>query len=204
MTLYFNKTAANTWDVNTYVDGALANGAGISTLTFDTDGTLLSATNAAKSAALTNGAATLGIDLDYNSMTQFGSAFGVNTLDQDGFASGQLSGFSVGDDGVILGRYTNGRSQMLGQIALANFTNSQGLRPLGDSRWGETPGSGAPLVGAPGTAGLGAVQSSALEDANIDLTAELVNMITAQRIYQANAQSIKTQDQVLQTLVNLK
>ncbi len=148
--------------------------------------------------------AALAINMDFSGMTQFGSGFGVNTLEQDGFASGQLSGFSIGADGIVLGRYSNGQSQKLGQVALANFTNPQGLQPLGNARWSETPSSGTPLVGAPGTASLGALQSAALEDSNIDLTAELVNMITAQRVYQANAQSIKTQDAVLQTLVSMR
>ena len=207
MTYYFNKAAANTWAVNTYIDGAAANGAGVSVLTFDTQGVLSTATpptNPVKSATLANGAAALSITMDFSAMTQFGSGFGVNSLSQDGFASGQLSGYNIGADGIILGRYTNGQAQKLGQVALSNFTNPQGLSPLGDSMWAETSESGVPLTGAPGTASLGALQSAAKEDSNVDLTAELVNMITAQRVYQANAQSIKAQDAVLQTLVNLK
>ena len=204
MTFYFNKAAANTWVVNTYIDGAAANGAGVSTLTFNSSGGFLGATNPLKTAALTNGAAPLSITMDFSKMTQFGSAFGVNSLAQDGYASGQLSGYSIGADGIILGRYTNGQTQQLGQIALTNFANTQGLIPLGDSMFAESPSSGSPLTGAPGTASLGSLQSAAKEDSNVDLTAELVNMITAQRVYQANAQTIKTQDQVLQTLVNLK
>jgi flagellar hook protein FlgE len=207
VTLYFNKTAANIWDCNVYVDGAAANGAGVSTLTFDTQGVLSIATpptNLVKSAALANGAAALSVTMDFHAMTQFGSGFGVNSLAQDGYASGQLSGYNIGSDGIILGRYTNGQSQKLGQVALSNFTNPQGLSPLGDSMWAESSTSGIPLTGPPGTASLGAIQSGAREDSNVDLTAELVNMITAQRVYQANAQSIKAQDAVLQTLVNLK
>jgi flagellar hook protein FlgE len=204
MTYYFNKTAANTWDTNVYIDGAAANGAGVSTLAFSGSGAFTSGTNLVKTAVLPNGAAPLSITMDYTKMTQFGSGFGVNSLSQDGYASGQLSGYNIGADGIILGRYTNGQSKKLGQVALANFTNQQGLKPLGGSMWAESSDSGVPLTGAPGTASLGSLQSSALEDSNVDLTAELVNMITAQRAYQANAQSIKTQDQVLQTLVNLK
>ena len=207
MTYYFNKTAANVWDCNVFLDGAAANGAGVSTLTFDTQGRLSTTTpptNLLKTATLTNGADDLSINLDFDGMTQFGSGFGVNSLSQDGYASGQLSGYDIGTDGVILGRYTNGRTQLLGQIALSNFVNPQGLSPMGDSLWVETADSGVALTGAPGTASLGALQSAAKEDSNVDLTAELVNMITAQRIYQANAQSIKTQDAVMQTLVNLK
>ncbi len=207
MTLYFNKTAANIWDSNIYIDGAAANGAGVSTLTFDPQGVLSTTTpptNLVKTVVLANGAAPLSITMDYSAMTQFGSGFGVNSLSQDGFASGRLSGYNIGGDGIILGRYTNGQSQKLGQVALSNFVNPQGLSPMGDSMWSESATSGIPLTGAPGSASLGAVQSGAKEDSNVDLTAELVNMITAQRVYQANAQSIKAQDAVLQTLVNLK
>jgi len=204
MTLYFNKTAANTWGVSTYVDGAATAG-GVSVLTFNTNGSFLGVTNPTQSATLVNGAATpLAVTLNYAQMTQFGSAFGVNTLNQDGYASGRLNGFNIGADGVILGRYSNGQSQSLGQVALANFVNPQGLQPLGNNQFGDTPTSGAPLVGTPNSASLGVLQSAAVEDSNVDLTAELVNMITAQRVYQANAQTIKTQDQVLQTLVNLR
>jgi flagellar hook protein FlgE len=211
MTMYFNKMASNSWDCRVYVDGKDADlpaGAGVpSTLTFDSQGVLSKVTpptNTAKTAVLTNGAAPLTVTMDYSGMTQFGSGFGVNALSQDGYASGQMSGYNIGSDGIILGRYTNGQSQKLGQVALSNFVNPQGLSPLGDSMWAESSTSGIPLTGAPGTASLGQVQSGAKEDSNVDLTAELVNMITAQRVYQANAQSIKAQDAVLQTLVNLK
>ncbi len=204
ITYYFNKSAANTWDASVYLDGAPANGAGVTTLTFDNSGSYGGASNPVKTAVLTNGADPLSITMDYTGMTQYGSGFGVNSMTQDGFASGQLTGYTIGADGTILGRYNNGRSQTLGQIALVNFNNAQGLKPMGASQWAESSDSGSPLSGAPGTASLGALQSSAKEDSNVDLTAELVNMITAQRVYQANAQSIKTQDAVLQTLVNLK
>jgi flagellar hook protein FlgE len=207
MTFYFNKTANNIWDINTYVDGAAANGVGVSTLTFDPQGVLSTVappTNPVKTAVFANGAAPLSITMDFSKMTQYGSGFGVNELTQDGFASGQLTGYNIGSDGIIVGRYTNGQTQKLGQVSLTNFTNPQGLSPSGDSMWTETTSSGVPLTGAPGTASMGLLQSLAKEESNVDLTAELVNMITAQRVYQANAQSIKTQDAVLQTMVNLK
>ena len=136
--------------------------------------------------------------------TQFGSQFGVNTLTQDGYSSGQLSGFSIGSDGLIQGRYTNGQSRTLGEFLLANFPNPTGLQSIGNNAWNETAASGQPVPGAPGSGNLGVLQSGAVEESNVDLTAELVDMITAQRVYQANAQTIKTQDQVLQTLVNLR
>ncbi|MCX7146383.1 MAG: flagellar hook-basal body complex protein, partial [Sulfuritalea sp.] len=126
-------------------------------------------------------------------------------LTQDGFSAGTLAGFNIGEDGVLLGRYSNGQTKAVGQIVLATFRNSQGLQPLGDNRWAPTSSSGDPLTGAPGSSGqYGALQSSALEDSNVDLTAELVSMITQQRSYQANAQTIKTVDSILQTLVNLR
>lgn len=204
MTLYFNKTAANTWDVNTYLDGAAANGAGVSALSFNADGSYAAATNPTKSAVLTNGAAPLAFDLDFKAVTQFGSVSGVSSLTQDGYTSGRLNGFNVSKDGLVLGRYTNGQAQALGQVALANFNSPTGLQPLGNNQWAETADSGPPLVGTPDSGTLGVLQSAAVEDSNVDLAAELVNLITAQRYYQANAQTIKTQDQVLQTLVNLR
>lgn len=164
------------------------------------------ATSAAATLSVVNpaSAGSQTIDFDFAGTSQFGGSFGVNTLTQDGFASGRLSGFNTSADGTILGRYTNGQSRALAQLVLANFTSPSGLQPLGNNAWAETASSGGPLVGTPGSSSLGVLQSSAVEDSNVDLTAELVNMITAQRVYQANAQTIKTQDQVLQTLVNLR
>lgn len=208
LSTYFLKTAANTWQVFASNDGVQIGAAAVGTLTFRSDGTIdTTATTLpfAISTAVTTGAVTpLVVDLDFTGTTQFGSSFGVNSLAQDGYTSGRLSGFAIGGDGVILGRYTNGQSATLGQVILANFNNPQGLQPLGDNGWAETSTSGVPLVGSPSSGSLGALQSAAVEDSNVDLTAELVNMITAQRVYQANAQSIKTQDAVLQTLVNLR
>ena len=143
-------------------------------------------------------------NLDFSGSTQFGSSFAVNTMLQDGYAAGTLAGFKVGSDGTILGNFTNGQSQVIGQAMLASFRNPQGLQPLGNNVWGQTPDSGAAIPGSPGSSGqFGVLQSAALEDSNVDLTAELVNMITQQRVYQANAQTIKTQDTIMQTLVNL-
>ena len=118
-------------------------------------------------------------------------------------ADEMLGGFTSAD-GTIMGRYTNGQSQPLGQVLLVNFVNPQGLQPLGNNEWSSTASSGQPLVGVPGTGNLGILQSGATEDSNIDLTAELVNMITAQRVYQANAQTIKAQDSIMQTITNLR
>jgi len=201
---------ANTWEV--YGTCATATPAGSVTaapavMTFNSSGALTGVLPAADqiSIPLANGAATpLVIDLDFAGTTQFGSSFGVNSLVQDGYASGRLSGFTAGSDGVITGRYTNGKTATLGQVVLANFRNPNGLQPLGNNEWAESAATGEALVGTPDSGSLGLIQSSATEDSNVDLTAELVNMITAQRVFQANAQTIKTQDQILQTLVNLR
>jgi flagellar hook protein FlgE len=146
----------------------------------------------------------LSIAAGFTNTTQYGAATSEKKATQDGYTAGHLSRFSAGQDGIILGQYSNGQSHALAQIVLANFANPNGLSPLGNNAWAETSTSGVPLVGVPNSGSLGVLQSSAVENSNVDLTAELVNMITAQRVYQANAQTIKTQDSVLQTLVNLR
>ena len=199
----------NQWKVFGTNDGAAINGAApLGTLTFGANGLLDPARNTLPfnvSTTVAGGAVTpLALTLDYTGSTQFGTQSGVNQLTQDGFTSGRLASYSVSSDGIILGRYTNGQIHPLAQIALGNFTSPQGLEPLGNNVWAETSKSGPPLIGTPGTASLGSLQSGTVEESNVDLTAELVNMITAQRSYQANAQTIKTEDQLMQTLVNLR
>jgi flagellar hook protein FlgE len=174
-------------------------------LDFDTGGRLTTAMPVNADVTITSGATSpISFSLDLNGTSQFGSPFSVNNLYQDGYSSGRLAGLNIGSDGTIKGRYTNGQSQDLAQIVLASFANPNGLKPLGQNQWADSPDSGLPVIGVPGGGNLGGVQSSAVEDSNVDLTAELVAMITAQRMYQANAQSIKTQDEVMQTLVNLR
>jgi flagellar hook protein FlgE len=145
-----------------------------------------------------------GVALDVSGATQYGSQFGVTDQSQDGYAAGQLIGVQFEDNGIITARYSNGQSKPAGQVEIATFRNPQGLQSVGGNAWIRTFASGDPIVGVPGNGNLGVLQSGALEESNVDLTAELVNMITAQRVYQANAQTIKTQDQVLQTIVNLR
>ena len=142
--------------------------------------------------------------LDLVNVTQTGTAFGVTELDPDGYRPGQFLGLKISENGVITGQYSNGETRAAGQIALVNFRNAQGLQPTGGGNWQATFASGEALHGEPGTGNFGALRSGALEDSNVDITAELVNMMTAQRAYQANAQTIKTQDQVMSTLVNLR
>ncbi|WP_148716337.1 flagellar hook protein FlgE [Chitinolyticbacter meiyuanensis] len=229
---FFSKVGVNQWEVQTSFDGAAPvpadpDGTGALTqgyLYFDGNGQLSttydddanpatpevarpdSAANFVFSTNLVapNGATSpFSFNVNFAGSTQFGSDFGVNTLRQDGYADGVLTGMSIAKDGTILAQYSNSQTKVIGQIVLANFTNAQGLQPLGDNRWAETFESGQPRVGDPGTTDLGLLQSAAVEDANVDLTAELVNLIVAQRTYQANAQTIQAQDTILQTIVNL-
>jgi flagellar hook protein FlgE len=144
------------------------------------------------------------VDLDLSAATQFGQSFRVGTLYQDGYESGELVGLQIAENGIITARFSNGETQAYGQVALANFRNVQGLSPTGNGEWVETDVSGQPIFGGPTEGNLGSLRAGALEESNVDLTKELVNMMTAQRSYQANAQTIKTQDQVMQTLVNMR
>ena len=205
-TMYFRKTADNTWDAYQYVDGVQVNAGfpGGETITFDNTGAITGGSPTSMTFTPTGGAAPLTIGVDYNNTSQYGSPFSVNALVQDGFATGRLSGIDISDTGVITSRFTNGQSRTLGQIAVATFNNSQGLRQLGDTSWAETFDSGSPLVGAPGTGSSGLIESGALEDSNVDLTEELVNMITAQRNFQANSQVISTADTITQTIINIR
>ncbi len=213
-TLYFVKTAANSWDVHLSVDGygtsaALSPSSPLTTLAFNAAGQVASGATPSVQINLAAidpklGASFGPIKLDLTNATQYGGPFGVTAATQDGNMSGSLASYNIDGKGVILGHYTNGKNRPLGQIELYSFSNPQGLVSLGGNQWELTAASGQALVNLPGTAGMGVLQSSATEDSNVDMTAELVKMITAQRIYQANAQSIKTQDAMLQTLVNLR
>jgi flagellar hook protein FlgE len=219
LTYYFQKASTDTWNVYVTANGttvstdASGNPAPVQTLSFASDGSALTSpasgsftfdipasTNAAGASTL----AITGVTLDMNGATQYGSSFGVTNLTQDGYAAGQLSGITIESDGILTAKYSNGQSKPAGQVEIATFRNPQGLQALGGNAWARTSASGDPIVGVPGDGNLGVLQSGALEESNVDLTGELVDMITAQRIYQANAQTIKTQDQVLQTLVNLR
>jgi len=218
LTYYFQKSATDTWNVYATANGTSVNvdGAGnplpVTTINFPANGgtptaptgpisfDVPSTTNAAGAATL----AITGVALDLTGATQFGSGFGVTSMTQDGYAAGQLTGVTIEKSGVVMATYSNGQSKAAGQLELATFRNPQGLSPLGGNLWARSYESGDPTVGVPSSGNIGALQAGALEESNVDLTGELVNMITAQRVYQANAQTIKTQDQVLQTLVNLR
>jgi flagellar hook protein FlgE len=212
---YFQKTADDTWNVFARANGTSCAGTDadpqpVTTLTFSADGSTFTSSNDTLDIPTTvdaDGVSTLaipGVELDFTGSTQYGAAFGVTNLDQDGYSAGSLSGITFDNSGIVMARYTNGQTKPAGQLQLANFRNPQGLQPLGGNGWRTTYASGDPLVGTPSSGSFGALQAGALEESNVDLTGELVSMITAQRNYQANAQTIKTMDQVMQTLVNLR
>lgn len=212
-TMYYVKddTANNRWETYLYLDssavmdratGALA----AQRIEFSPTGTIITPANGIieyEATAVGTGAANLTLSVDYSNTTQFGGPFGVNSLSQNGFASGRLSGIDVDGEGVVFARFTNGQSSALGKVALANFSNTQGLRQLGDTTWAETFESGNEVLGEPGSGSLGQIQSGALETSNVDIATSLVALITAQRNFQANAQVISTADTITQTIINI-
>ena len=223
--LYFMKTAnPNEWGVYTTLDETVqATGSPVATITFDDSGTItgpaatapdtgfglrltdiLPTNNPNLTTAINSTGTPAGVFVDFSTVTQFGSPWAISDLKQDGYTAGNLTSINIGNDGSIVASYSNGVSRAEAQVALASFRNPQGLTPIGGNNWVETMESGASMLGKPGSGNFGTLRSGALEDSNVDLTAELVGMMTAQRSYQANAQTIKTQDQVLSTIVNLR
>jgi flagellar hook protein FlgE len=217
MSFYFQKAGNDQWNVFATSNGATVGGTAaaptpLTTIQFQSNGSgpitpsgpISFDVPASVNAVGAQTEPILGMLFDLSGATQFGSAYGVTDIRQDGYSAGLLSAIAIESNGIVTARYSNGQSKPSGQIEIANFRNPQGLQPLGDNAWARTHASGDPVIGVPGEGNLGVLQAGALEESNIDLTGELVNMITAQRVYQANAQTIKTQDQVLQTLVNLR
>ncbi len=215
----------NQWGVFAYLDGAEVDINGGTTIThpssglplnqnvglinFNPDGSFASSTPALLETInipLTNGANQMSVVHDFanNTTTQFSAGFAVNSLDPDGFSTGRLTGMDISEDGVLRATFSNGVSSPLGQIAMADFPNSQGLKNIGSASWTETVDSGAVLTGVAGTGRFGAVQSGALEASNVDLTAQLVNLITAQRNFQANARSIETANSITDTIIQIR
>ena len=212
--LYFIKTADNTFSVMSYLDGASTT-AGAATplitgLPFSTAGAYDAAggggdkglATIAKAAA--DGVAAISIALDISGFTQFGTNFAVNTATQNGYSAGQLSSIEVRDVGVVSARYSNGISSSLGQFALADFGNPNGLQPVGSTNWVETYKSGQPVLNKAGDANLGLIQGFALEQSNVQITQELVDLIVAQRNFQANAQVVQAEDAITQTIINMR
>lgn len=206
--MYYVKTTTNEWDIHVTIDG---NAAGTQHVVYDQNGNLTAPANGQfvlptydASDGLATGAAPMNLTLDLSRTTQFGDTFTMTAITQDGYTTGRLIGIDIDSTGVVQARFTNGQSTQLGQLAIANFSNPQGLQQLGDTNWAQTFASGQPVNGQAGNSGFGLVQSGALEASNVDITAQLVNMITAQRNFQANAQMIQTADQITQTIINIR
>lgn len=226
MTYFFQKTAENNWNIYATANGKTVGGSTndpqpIATATFPapgtpptitpygsstpaTDGKLVVSDSAIGVGTFADSSDTGSIEMDFSGLTQFGATFGPTNVSQNGTAPGKLTSISISADGTVVGAYSSGQSQSIARIELSNFRNPQGLTPLGGNMWASTYESGGPITGMPGGGNMGQLQSKSLEESNVDLTQELVNMMVAQRIYQANAQTIKTQDSVMQTLVSLR
>ena len=205
-TLYFIKGAvANDWTTQLAVDGNLVGGP--QALDYSSNGALITpATGQIAFPAYTpaTGAAAMNMTFNFSNTTQYGGNFGVTAVQQNGYTTGQLTGINISSTGVVQAQFTNGNSVNLGQIALANFPDSQGLQQLGNSSWSATNASGAAVNGVAGSSGYGSIASGSLEESNVDTTAALVDMITAERNFQANAQMVQTQDQVTQSIINIR
>ncbi|MFT4585679.1 MAG: flagellar hook protein FlgE [Gammaproteobacteria bacterium] len=204
-TYFVRAAAANTWDTYTQINGAAVSGP--DPLTFSPAGGLLTPADGVITLPAfvgTPGTDPLNITIDLGQSTQFGAEFGVNQLTQDGFTTGRLTGLDIDTQGVVFARFTNGQSEVQGQVALGNFANPQGLQPLGNSNWAETNSAGNVLEGSPGSSSLGLLQSGALEDSNVDLSEQLVKLIIAQRNFQANTEVISAADTVTQAVLNIR
>lgn len=224
VTAYYVKTGANTWGTyyNTTDDAgatlpldiaggtAGAGGQLYNSMTFTNAGVFQASvpdpitTTAIDFGNGSNAAGTLTFNYAGNGTTQFSSPFTVNVLEQNGFPIGRLTGVEISDTGVVRANFSNGQSTALGKIALARFQNAQGLAQKGNNSWEDTTDSGTPLVGEAVTSSFGQIRSGAIEVSNVDLTAELVNLISAQRNFQANAKSIETNNTITQAIINIR
>jgi flagellar hook protein FlgE len=233
VTYYYalNDQAENIWDVSVWINnGALAaggtgttddtNGDGtddvseLALMQLDFDGAGLLEPEGGTSVTtnpfnvtgldLGNGTDPFDLKLKFDNTTQFATAFAVTDLNQDGLTVGRLNGLDIDDNGVIRANFSNGQAEAIAKVALANFDNPQGLRQLGDTNWAESIESGEPVAGEAGTGVFGLVKSGALEQSNVDLTAELVHLIVAQRNFQANAKSIETASRITDAIINIR
>ena len=215
ITVYFSKDSAQTWDWNAVIDGADVSGGvagvgqlfGTGQIGFDTSG-LLSTTMPMNfytgSITYANGIGATATDVDFTATTQYGSESMIQSLHQDGYAAGTLSGINITPEGNIVGHYTNGEVKSVARLALADFPSLNGLERAGNLLFMGTPDSGDPLVNKPGEGGLGQVASGMLEESNTDLAAEFIKMIITQRAYQANSKIITTTDEMLAQLISIK
>ncbi|EFC55228.1 TPA: flagellar hook protein FlgE [Enterobacter cancerogenus] len=195
---YFVKTDDNTWQVHYYMDDKSMGDA--KDMTFNEQGILLKPNGAVNLTAAIPGADSISLDLNYNGTTQFGSDFSVSKNNGNGYASGERTGQTIDKDGSVYATFSNGERLLQGQVVLANFSNPNGLSSQNGTTWTQTASSGAPLLGTPGTGLLGALTSNTLEGSNVNLTDELVGLMTAQRNYQANTKVISTNDSMMTAL----
>jgi len=204
--LYFIKgAAANAWSVQLYVDGTAVGTP--QALDYSATGALTTPAGGQitfPGYTPATGAQAMNMTFNFADTTQYGGNFAVTAVQQNGFTTGQLTGINIDQTGVVQAQFTNGRSVDLGQIALANFANPQGLQQLGNATWAPSNASGAAVNGVAGNSGFGQIDSGSLEESNVDTTSSLVEMITAQRDFQANAQMIQTEDQVTQSIINIR
>ncbi|MFQ0999494.1 flagellar hook protein FlgE [Gilliamella sp. BG6] len=206
--LFYVKTADNQWDVH-YLDSSDPNGSlqKAGEMEFDSSGKLISDPEMTIDINGINGSAdnSFTLSLAKSSQQNMGKELGsIKNPVVNGYAPGDLVGYSINDDGSIYGVYSNQQTMLLGQIAMADFANVNGLEPAGNNNWRTTINSGIEVLGSANSGTFGSLASGALESSNVDMSQELVNMIVAQRNYQSNSQTIKTQDQILNTLVNLR
>ncbi|ELC3191437.1 flagellar basal body protein FlgE [Escherichia coli] len=194
---YFTKTSDNTWEVQYTFDGQQQTGVPATTLTFDPNtGKLTSPTTPQTIEFQTDAAAPIDLTVDYTTCTQYGSDFSVTTNAANGYASATQNGVQVDDDGKVYATYSNGERMLQGQVVLATFPNENGLEAVSGTAWVQTGESGTPLIGVPGSGTCGTLSSGVLESSNVDITSELVNLMTAQRNYQANTKVIATSTQL--------
>ncbi|EFE08111.1 flagellar hook protein FlgE [Citrobacter youngae] len=198
---YFTKTGDNTWEVQYTFDGEAQSGVPATTLTFDPNtGKLTDPTTPQTITFTTDEAAPISMTVDYSDCTQYGSDFSVTTNSATGYASATQNGVQVDDDGKVYATYSNGERMLQGQVVLATFPDENGLQAVSGTAWVQTGESGTPLIGTPGSGSCGTLSSGMLESSNVDITNELVNLMTAQRNYQANTKVISTSTQLDQAL----
>jgi len=206
------NTGSGTWDAYESIDGTQVNTTPVE-MTYSSSGALLNVTDANGGTNPeqigfgtydpTTGGAPMTITYNLDDTTQYGDSFGVTSQTQNGYTTGQLSGVSVSSTGVVQANYTNGQSTDLGQVAIANFADQEGLQQVDNTNWVQTYASGAAVYGQAGGAGVGTIESGSLEESNVDITTQLVNMITAQRAFQANAEMVSTENQITQTVIGI-
>lgn len=195
---YFTKTADNSWEVHYTFDGVTQ--PTTTALAFDEQGKLVSPDSAVPMTFSAPGAAPIEMSFDYAACTQYGSDFSVTTNAADGYASAQQNGVQVDGDGKVYATYSNGERMLQGQVVLATFPDENGLQAVSGTAWVETGESGTPLMGAPGSGTFGALSTGMLESSNVDITSELVDLMTAQRNYQANTKVISASSELDQAL----